>query len=327
MKALNLTVADLPYKNVSPHPNYRTVFYLVKRQHDIIRNGIKVVRVPQTLGSDITVVSNDKKLKIKSKTVHSERDHTVPVLSYRTVCIANIKGTFNSHLDLGRIGERFPYKYLIIRNTLTPKEADPYTKEELLKYFTLFRKRGFFNGFNYRLIKKGILLADVDKHSYRQTFIAYCIIRFLEDDPHLVRTLLRLVDKGLDFYVGLAVANSFSHNTGHSFLMGRSMIFGSPKTHTIPLVDIAGVYQVISTCLFENQRPISKKIPDRYVSDILQNSVEWLGRRLSSKKIALPVLLKYGNALSRSIKVSVAKHKRANLRRMLNKIEKDLKHD
>lgn len=320
MKKLDISLAKLPHTSPSPSPNYNDAFYYVKRTKLTTTRKVRVTRVPSSIKRNLTIKVGNKLLRIHRDFRNNIDNDDVDVIKEIRVCIGSPRGNLRKHLnnnpDLCKL------KYFIIHCSQNPKCRDnPYTKREKEKYYEIFKKRGVFKGFDYKLIKKGVVVADLDVHNYTRMFIAYCIVRYIEDDYKIVDTILALNDLGVDFYMAMVIANAYSHNTGHSFLKGGTLYFYSLHDFKVKMENVLGLYAMLNDLSFK-QPPLHKHIPNDYVCDDIANA----GLKLlngAKCHVKLPTVLKYANTVARSAKIAVAKNDGQSFVKLCNKILKE----
>lgn len=133
-----------------------------------------------------------------------------------TDCFAEFSSLYTNFVKLnGRAPDRFLYRAFFDTH---PKIK--VTPEEIARWVDICKKYKFMpKGTGKAFITKGYFVVNIGIVSATLLYLYLVMARYLQEEPYFVKTVLYLLDEGIDIYIALTVASYFTaSNRGHNVI-------------------------------------------------------------------------------------------------------------
>ena len=231
---------------------------------------------------------------VKGKIIH-------PARARKSVCIGSFKRGYTK--GAGRsfvVGIK--YKTVPILPSLHDACLG-LTTEIVDKFYTNLKMMGLLSkSTTKRNFMKGFAVVDLDKDDKFVLYLTVCHLRCLRDEPIFVRQFVNLIDNGLDKYAAYLVASCFVLTDTH-FPIKQEAAFLAPHKHArrikIHTGYIAGLYRLKEGNIVE---PVNKTGLSQNLN--IQSGLSTRELGISNRGTNVVALLRYGNSISKSVKLA-----------------------
>ena len=304
MRCTNYDLSKLPERQ-PPSPKYEIHYYCLPLMHKdtyLANKKLSVVKDVGTIGKARMFIDGVGEIK--------------PIMNSSDICLGGLRRNIaTKHRHNGYSPQ---YSYIV---TEFRKPHSKLSKKTIGRYYTIVRKMGLVsNVINKTDFTKYLVTAvNAELHSMVYLYTTMSALRSIRDDHMFVKHFVEAVDTGIDPYAAYVAMSMIAHNSGHH-IINRPYAFGLLDwNETLSPAWIRGLYKLFKLKQHKELKPINV---EGHLGFGVHDTILKYGNENVFTSIKAKSMLKYGNSLATSIKLTQSKSKPSSTIKLINKIQK-----